>query len=110
MKLKRSKGPERAKRHGKGNGKFAFQLDADGLYKYCDQRGIDILQSLRLKVTPPIQFNDPFEFMPKVDFEITPEKIKTDLRSVTDVWSYRSTVCKISLDFETFSQSVSRTI
>ena len=101
MKLKRSKGPKRAKRHGKGNGKFTFQLDADGLYKYCDQRGIVILRSLRLKVTPPIQFNDPFEFMPKVDFDITPEKIKTGLRSkrlLRKLW----TDMKIPLDFETF--------
>ena len=100
MKLKRSKGPKRAKRHGKGNRKFTFQLDADGLYKYCDQRGIVILQSLRLKVTPPIQFNDPFEFMPKVDFDITPEK-KSGLRSkrlLRKLW----TDMKIPLDFETF--------
>jgi hypothetical protein len=45
-----------------------FQLDQDFLFKYCDFRGIDILQSLRLKVTPPNEFNDPFEFLPKVDF------------------------------------------
>ena len=48
-----------------------FQLDSDVLYKYCDPRGIDILQSLRLKVTPPNQFNDPFEFMPRVETEIS---------------------------------------
>jgi hypothetical protein len=34
------------------------------LYKYCDQRGVDILRMLRLKVTPPNKFNDIFEFTP----------------------------------------------
>jgi len=36
------------------------------LYKYCDHRGIDILDRLRLKVTPPNRFNDPFEFTPQM--------------------------------------------
>ncbi|HEX7517302.1 MAG TPA: DUF2971 domain-containing protein [Chthoniobacterales bacterium] len=34
------------------------------LYKYCDHRGLDILRTLRLKVTPPNKFNDIFEFTP----------------------------------------------
>jgi hypothetical protein len=36
------------------------------LYKYCDHRGIDVLDRLRLKVTPPNRFNDPFEFTPQM--------------------------------------------
>jgi hypothetical protein len=36
------------------------------LYKYCDHRGIDVLGRLRLKVTPPNRFNDPFEFTPQM--------------------------------------------
>lgn len=36
----------------------------DTVYKYCDQRGIDIVENLRLIVTPPNQFNDPFELTP----------------------------------------------
>jgi hypothetical protein len=36
------------------------------LYKYCDRRGIDVLDRLRLKVTPPNRFNDPFEFTPQM--------------------------------------------
>jgi hypothetical protein len=35
-------------------------------YKYCSQHGIDILESLELKITPPNQFNDPFEFTPSI--------------------------------------------
>lgn len=34
------------------------------LYKYCDARGIDILENLRVRVSPPDRFNDPFEFAP----------------------------------------------
>lgn len=42
------------------------------LYKYCDLRGIDILKSRRIKVTPFNGFNDPFEVAPRMrpDFRI----------------------------------------
>lgn len=36
------------------------------VYKYCNAHGIDILRNLHLKVTPPNQFNDPFEFTPRM--------------------------------------------
>lgn len=36
------------------------------VYKYCDEYGVKILQNLELKITPPNQFNDPFEFTPRV--------------------------------------------
>ena len=36
------------------------------VFKYCDSRGVDILRNLELKITPPAQFNDPFEFTPRV--------------------------------------------
>jgi len=36
------------------------------IYKYCDGRGVEILRNLVLKVTPPNQFNDPFEFTPHI--------------------------------------------
>jgi hypothetical protein len=36
------------------------------VYKYCDNRGVDILKKLELKITLPNQFNDPFEFTPHV--------------------------------------------
>src|SRR6266850_2147186 len=35
------------------------------VYKYCDHWGVDVLRRFQLKVTPPNQFNDPFEFSPK---------------------------------------------
>lgn len=34
------------------------------VYKFCDKYGLEILRNLELKVTPPNQFNDPFEFTP----------------------------------------------
>jgi hypothetical protein len=35
-------------------------------YKYCGPHGVDILQNLELKISPPNQFNDPFEFTPQM--------------------------------------------
>lgn len=38
------------------------------IYQYCSpEAGLCILKNLKLKVTPPIEFNDPFEFMPRMD-------------------------------------------
>lgn len=34
------------------------------LYKYLDRYGLDAIANLELKVTPPDEFNDPFEFCP----------------------------------------------
>ena len=39
---------------------------ADTAYKYSGEGGLNILQTLELKITPPDQFNDPFEFVPHV--------------------------------------------
>ncbi len=36
------------------------------VFKYCDAHSVETLQNLELKVTPPNQFNDPFEFTPHV--------------------------------------------
>jgi Protein of unknown function (DUF2971) len=41
------------------------------VYKYCDKRGVDVLKNLRIKVTQPEEFNDPFEFTPKIVGEIS---------------------------------------
>ncbi|MGO9200744.1 MAG: DUF2971 domain-containing protein [Limisphaerales bacterium] len=38
----------------------------DIVYKLCGSYGVDILRNLELKITPPNQFNDPFEFTPKL--------------------------------------------
>lgn len=36
------------------------------VYKFCGKYGLEVLRNLELKVTPPNQFNDPFEFTPKM--------------------------------------------
>ena len=42
------------------------------LYKYASgESGIKVLQDLRLKITPPNEFNDPFELTPRSKFTIT---------------------------------------
>jgi len=50
------------------------------VYKYCDQRGIDILRHRELKITPPNQFNDPFEFTPRVTCSNPHGEVKRLLR------------------------------
>lgn len=84
--------------------KIAFELDSPFLFKYCDARGVDILQNLRLRVTPPIEFNDPFEFMPKVDMGFTRdgmEKRMSSRKLLRGIWR------KIDshLDFEAFREA-----
>jgi hypothetical protein len=36
------------------------------LYKYLDRYGLDTIANLELKITPPNEFNDPFEFTPRL--------------------------------------------
>jgi|SRR5579864_2541818 len=51
------------------------------IYKYGDVRAIDVIDRLRLKVTPPNHFNDPFEFTP----QMAPDLLyKTAFRHVLD--------------------------
>lgn len=46
------------------------------LFKFCGESGVNILGSLQLKLTPPDQFNDPFEFSVVYDCsEITIEDV-----------------------------------
>jgi hypothetical protein len=40
-------------------------------YKYFGNLGIKVLEDLRLKITPPNEFNDPFELTPRSNFTIT---------------------------------------
>jgi hypothetical protein len=50
------------------------------LYKYSDHWGITILKDLRLKVSPPNAFNDPFELTPRSKFNITVDYLLNRLR------------------------------
>lgn len=49
------------------------------LYKYCSPCDVAILTDRTLKVTPPSEFNDPFEFCPVVKGAITPEDVQLRL-------------------------------
>src|SRR5262245_58704781 len=83
--------------------KITFQLDSPYLYKYCDTRGIDILQSLHLKVTPPIEFNDPFEFMPRLELRLSKESVAKRMSStsmVKSLWKDFS----VKMSFEEFRE------
>jgi Protein of unknown function (DUF2971) len=82
-----------------------FHLGQDCLFKYCDARGIDILQSLRLKVSPPNQFNDPFEFLPKVDIRFDAPGVKkwiTDPKRLRSVWEESA----LQIPFEDFLATI----
>lgn len=48
----------------------------EAVFKYCDARGVSILQNLELKITPPNEFNDPFEFRPRVTCSSVNRKFK----------------------------------
>ena len=46
---------------------------AEELYKYCDEDGVKILETLKIKVTPPDELNDPFEALPAFKNDLTGE-------------------------------------
>ena len=57
-------------------------------YKYAGDSGFHILEDLRLKITPPNEFNDPFEITPRSKFAVT---LETQLERVrTNPESYRA--------------------
>ena len=37
------------------------------LYKYLDHHGLEAIANLELRITPPNEFNDPFEFTPRLN-------------------------------------------
>src|SRR6266446_6038890 len=49
------------------------------LYKYCDLRGLDILENRRVKVTPFNEFNDPFELAPRMRLDQATDVAKTSI-------------------------------
>ena len=53
----------------------------NSVYKYCNTKGVDVLNNLELKVTPPNQFNDPFEFTPRITAANPTRRIKDLLKS-----------------------------
>lgn len=60
-----------------------------------------MLANLRLKVTPPDRFNDPFELLPKLDFNISREAVESKLagkRLLRTMWKEAAP----HLDFDEF--------
>lgn len=55
------------------------------VFKYCDSHGVDILRNLELKITPPDQFNDPFEFTPRVTCSSPRQHIKRLLNNKAEM-------------------------
>jgi hypothetical protein len=47
----------------------------DVLFQYCGRSAIDIFEKRRIKSSTPSTLNDPFEWKPSVDEEVTPEQI-----------------------------------
>jgi Protein of unknown function (DUF2971) len=77
------------------------------LYKYCDTRGADILRKLRLKITPPNRFNDPFEFAPRVTESVPPEEVhKLIERSLPEIFKEKTAKGEFVGDFEEFKKIV----
>jgi hypothetical protein len=79
------------------------------LYKYCDIRGLDILQQLRLKVTPPDQFNDPFEFTPATAVALRPRRAKKfvkDKKAMREVYDELVSSGVFKGNFRSFRHSI----
>jgi hypothetical protein len=53
------------------------------LYKYCSTHGANLIKDLKFKVTPPIQFNDPFELSPYLGKPTSSDHIKNVLEAIT---------------------------
>ena len=56
-------------------------MSSTPIYKYCNANGVKILQNLELKITPPNQFNDPFEFSPQTITSAPQREIKDALKN-----------------------------
>jgi hypothetical protein len=88
-----------------------FRIDSPFLYKYCDPTGVDILNSLRLKVTPPNQCNDPFEFTPKLNLNLTLDSLKDlpiDDNRFLEFWEKMPIETRGRLDFSEFQKAFRR--
>ena len=75
------------------------------VYKYCNAYGVDFLRNLHLKVTPPNQFNDPFEFTPRMissDTHIFAKRILKDKKHLKTMYLLFSQAGKFTGNFREF--------
>ena len=63
-------------------------------YKYCDSRGVAILQKLELRISPPNRFNDPFEFSPRITCSDQVQYARRLLRDKNNIRALYSMLCK----------------
>jgi hypothetical protein len=54
------------------------------VYKFCGNHGVNVLENLELKITPPNQFNDPFEFTPRIDYSDEAAYAKTQEQAILE--------------------------
>jgi hypothetical protein len=84
-----------------------------GLFKYTDHFGVDIIRNLQLKVTPPNELNDPFEFSPYLVGKITDEFVQALMTETSPIELYekmkKSGVQKMP-QFEKFAESLKELI
>jgi len=73
-------------------------------YKYAGKLGIKIIQDLRLKVTPPNEFNDPFEATPRSRFTLTLSDMVN--RAKTDPNYYRGVFDALKKNGQTFENFI----
>jgi hypothetical protein len=79
------------------------------IYKYLGYHGVDVLRTLQLRVTPPDQFNDLFEFTPvaKGGLGNTDLAQLTSEKAMQDLYEELQTKARVP-DFETFKAWVRR--
>jgi len=78
------------------------------IYKYCSPYGLGIVRDLELKVTPPIQFNDPFEFSPYLGVPTNSEHIRHLLRTTprSEIYQEMKSAGAFAGDFDEFEKSL----
>jgi len=83
--------------------------DSDmAVFKYCDSFGIDVLRNLELKITPPNEFNDPFEFTPHVICTSVNRRFKNVLRDKNELRGMFANQKKVGFkgDFRLFKRQL----
>jgi len=53
------------------------------LFKYTNHRGVSVLRDLQLKVTPPNELNDPFEFRPYFSGRVIQDHVVELMKALT---------------------------
>jgi len=79
------------------------------IYKYLGDRGVDVLRRLQLKVTPPDQFNDLFEFTPVAEGGLGDGDLArlTDEQAIREIYEELKAKTRVP-DFEPFKSMINR--